>query len=314
MKRSLAVRLLQIFLVITGILLAVLWFFYTKDYSKHFRERKGSVASVSLHSKESSDPRRKSWLTLRSTSGMVVECGVLAPLDSSFRYPAIIVIGGKRTGKHAVDFAQNIPNLILVALDYPYEPKEGYTPLEFLSEVPEIRRALLDMVPSAMLVIDYLSRRADIDSSRIVLLGYSFGAQLVPAIMAHDKRPAVAAMVFGGGDIYSLIRHNVRRYEGPLTSECIAALGSLLLQPLEPLRYAREISPAPLLMINGLEDEQIPRESTERFYDEASKPKKIIWLESGHVNPVNVDLTHRIISTLIEELREKGIIRDSTVE
>jgi hypothetical protein len=171
-----------------------------------------------------------------------------------------------------------------------------------------VRNALLDMVPSAILAADYLFSRCDVDTAKLIVLGYSFGAPLVPAIVAHDRRASVAAMVYGGGELTSMIRHNVARYESWWMSEFVGRLGGLLLRPLEPMRYADKISPIPLVMINGLHDEQIPRSNTELFYQAAKEPKKLIWLPSHHVRPENEELTRQIISTLKEELRRLNIL------
>lgn len=308
MKRLVLRRSLQILLVIAGICLIALWVVLTKDYGEYFAERKGRLSSVSLTPVESDGHFRKAWLTLRGTDGLNVDCGMLTPADTTRRYPAIVLLGGKATGKYAVNYALNIEDVIIIAPDYPYEPRRSYTVLEFLGDVPEMRGALLDMVPSAMLLLDYLRQRSDVDTGRVVLLGYSFGAPLVPAIIAHDRRPAVAAMVYAGGDLHSLIRHNVRRHEGPIVSEVVATLGALLLDPLEPMRYAGRIPPTPLVMINGLHDEQIPRDNAEQFYNAVIGPKNIIWLESMHVHPKNVDLTRMIIDTLKAELGALGIL------
>jgi fermentation-respiration switch protein FrsA (DUF1100 family) len=117
-------------------------------------------------------------------------------------------------------------------------------------------------------------------------------------------------MVFGGGDLHGLIRPNVRRTESELISQFVAAVGGLMLRPLEPLRYATRISPIPLLMINGTEDEQIPRESPEDFYSAAAEPKKIVWIESAHVRKENIGLTRTIIRILKTELGKAGILSD----
>ena len=164
------------------------------------------------------------------------------------------------------------------------------------------------MVPSVMLLTDYLVQRPDVDSTKIVVLGYSFGAPFVPCILAHDKRSAVAAMVFGGGEMYSLIEHNVRRYEGSVASKFVGVIGGFLLHPLEPLRYADKISPVPLLMINGTDDEMIPRKNVELVFEKALEPKKLIWLRSGHVHPKKEELTRAIVETLRVELGTLGIV------
>jgi fermentation-respiration switch protein FrsA (DUF1100 family) len=61
-------------------------------------------------------------------------------------------------------------------------------------------------------------------------------------------------------------------------------------------------------MINGANDEQIPRHNTEILFNAALEPKKIVWLESKHVNTSNVELTRRIIATMKNELNRLKIM------
>ena len=283
---------------------------YTRDESSEFFARKGDLAHVSLEPLSSDSLFDRSWLTLESSTGLTVVNGLLTPSSRSTaggRYPAVILLGGKATGKYAVDYALGIRNIVLVAPDYPYEPRASYTVTEFLGDVPAIRQAILDMFPSVMLVMDYLHSRSDVDTTKIVLLGYSFGAPFIPAIAASDRRASVAAIVYGGGGMRTLIRHNVRRYRGALESELVGSASALLLRPVEPLRYVQDIAPMPLVMINGTEDEQIPRQNTMALFERAGEPKTLVWIESGHVHPRNVDLTQKIIASLSSELERLGI-------
>lgn len=302
-------RISLVLLVLLGVLLIGIWYLYTKDYREYFLTTRGKLTEVREKVADGTPQRKKSWLTLVNDRDFTVECGLLVPRGEPRRYPAIILLGGKATGKYAIDYALDIPDIILIAVDYPYDPRESYTIPQFLSDVPAIRTALFDMIPSVMLVTDYLWQRADVDTTRIVLLGYSFGAPFVPCLMANDHRPAVAAIVYGGGDLQSLIAHNVGRYEGKMTSELVGVLADILLHPLEPLRYVDRISPAPLVMINGANDEQVPRKNSELLFNAAREPKKQVWIESKHVNPANTELTKKIIGTLNEELKRLKILR-----
>lgn len=291
-------------LVLCGVYVAGL------DYDSYFLSGKGNLVETEITPFETDSVFRREWLSLRGDTGLKVECGVLVPVaaESGQRFPVVILMGGKATGKHAIDYALDISNVIIVAPDYPYTPRESYTLTEFLSDVPEMRRAALSMVPSVMLLTDYLWRQPNVDTTKLILLGYSFGAPFVPCISAHDRRAAVAAIVFGGGDLRGLIRHNVRRYRGPVVSDFVSVLASALLWPLEPLRYVDRISPMQLLMINGSEDEEVPPRYAEELFAKAREPKEIVWLEAHHVNPRNVELTKQIVATLKGELTKMGVL------
>ncbi|MCL5267918.1 MAG: hypothetical protein M1469_07435 [Bacteroidetes bacterium] len=281
-----------------------------RDYSGYFSNAKGNLVKSKITPFRTDSVFRHEWLSLESDRGLKVECGLLVPASEEkvSRYPVVILMGGKATGKHAVDYALDIRNVIIVAPDYSYSPRESYTMLEFLRDVPDMRRAALGMVPSVMLVTDYLWRRPDVDTTKLVLLGYSFGAPFVPCIAAYDRRAASAVIVFGGGDLRGLIRHNVRRYRGPFASELVSIFGGVLLYPLEPLRYVDRISPIPLIMINGTKDEQVPERYARELFVKAKQPKKLKWLDARHVNPRNVELTRRIVATLKEELVEMKVL------
>lgn len=308
MLRNILTRSAILLSLVTAALVSWVAYLALHDYSAEFLERKGNLASARTELRDGKADTEQQWLTLTSHSGLRVSCGLLVPRHITGRAPAIILLGGKATGKYAVDYALGIEDVIIVAPDYPYEPRPSYSISEFFGDIPAIRRALLDMVPSVMLVFDYLSTRYDVDTTHIILLGYSFGAPFVPCVIANDRRAAAGAMVYGGGDLPSLIRHNVRRYEGPVISTLVGAAGGILLHPLEPMRYVGRMAPVPLLMINGTGDEQIPRENAEMLFAAAREPKELVWIPSHHVNPQNVELTRRIIATLRERLVARGVL------
>ncbi|MDH3253029.1 MAG: alpha/beta hydrolase, partial [Ignavibacteria bacterium] len=103
--------------------------------------------------------------------------------------------------------------------------------------------------------------------------------------------------------------HNVRRYESGLVSEFVGILGGVLLRPLEPLRYVADVHPTPLLMINGSDDQLIPRDNVMKVFREGREPKKLIWIESRHVHPDHPELTARVVAVLSAQLDSLGILK-----
>lgn len=251
---------------------------------------------------------RRTLLTLKSSEGLVAEGAMLTPVDATTPLPVFIVLGGKQTGKEAVNYVTDLDDAIVLALDYPYEPRRSYSIGDVIEDLPKVRRAMLDMVPAVKLVVDHLSQMALVDTNRIVLVGYSFGAPFVPSMMAVDPRIDVAVMAYGGANVSSLVHHNVRRTEGAAFSAAIGAAAWVLLRPIEPLRFAEDISPRYALMINGTEDERIPRENVDALWTALGEPKERVWIESAHVHPTNVELTRTIIREMKQALMRKGIL------
>ena len=95
---------------------AILWvYFYTVDYGSYFNQRRGQLSSFSLRADGGDEHAGRFWLTLENDVGLRVDCGMLVPRDTIRRYPAIVLMGGKATGKYAVDYALGIRDAIIVA-------------------------------------------------------------------------------------------------------------------------------------------------------------------------------------------------------
>jgi hypothetical protein len=123
MKRALLKWSVGSLFILALLLCLTIVFLSWKDYSPYFQSTRGAHMTISIHPYASDAATQKSWLSIRIDDGFTVQAGLLAPHDSSKRYPAIILLGGKATGKYAVQYALNIDRVIILALDYPYEPR-----------------------------------------------------------------------------------------------------------------------------------------------------------------------------------------------
>ena len=276
------------------------------DHTEYFLERAGTLARSEERLAGESDGHMHFEVTLESSTGITAK-GLLKAPSGGGLHPALLVLGGVRTGRKTLEYIGYTKGIVMLALDYPYEGKTGNMSIwEFLGSVPRIRRAVLDTAPAARIAVDYLRQRDDVDPGRIIVIGGSLGAFFVPAHAAIDDRPAAAVMIYGAGDIQSILAasHDMPR----LVSRPAGWLGAVLLSPVEPLKYARLIGPRPVLMISGRHDERIPERSSRLLHEAASFPKTVLWIDRGHVT-VREEEFHTLISgLLIDWLVENGLV------
>jgi fermentation-respiration switch protein FrsA (DUF1100 family) len=61
-------------------------------------------------------------------------------------------------------------------------------------------------------------------------------------------------------------------------------IAASILRPLEPTHWVKRISPRPFLMINGNQDVSIPKQNVMELFESANDPKKLIWINSMHID------------------------------
>lgn len=113
---------------------------------------------------------------------------------------------------------------------------------------------------------DHLVQRADVDASRVILLGRSIGGGAVCALA--DQRPSAALILMS---TFTSARSFASRYLAP---------GFLVRDPFDNLSVV-ESYPKPVLIIHGKHDEVIPYRHGVSLYT-AAKQGKMITYDSGH--------------------------------
>ena len=278
-----------------------------KDYLPYFLERKSELVEATETVLEAGPEWDVVHLLLADERGVEVEAHLRVPHAPDTRRRALVILGGVGTGMRTIDYLGNTGNWLVMAVDYPYRgPRSGLSRGEFLAALPAMRRAVLDTVPASMLTVDYLERRGDVDPNRIVLAGGSFGALFTPALAAADERISAVAIFFGAGDLHALIDANL---ELPWPMKPVASwLGSVIVSPLEPLKYVHRIAPRPLFMLNGAGDEAMPEACARALHDRAGEPKTVVWLPVGHVNIRSPEFHRQVLDEFVYWLREIGFI------
>jgi pimeloyl-ACP methyl ester carboxylesterase len=280
-----------------------------RDFLPDFAARTSPLAEVTETLVEEHDEHRILRLKLVNERGIWVEAHLKIPAVGGPRHPVLITMGGAGTGRKPIDLLKNTGDWFILALDYPYHGDTGnMSDWEFLQIVPEARRALMETVPGSRMALDYLWRREDVDRDRVVLAGGSLGALFAPALAATEPRVSAVAIVFGAGDLQSVIRANL---DLPWPARPVVAwVGSVIVSPLEPLKYVHRIAPRPVFMLSGTEDDQMPLRASRLLHERAGEPKTIQWLPVGHVNIRDPEFHGRVLQTCMDWLAEIGFMTE----
>lgn len=246
-------------------------------------------------------------MTLRDDRQTWVNFLLQQPRDTTRKFPAVVILGGVDIGKETLRYLGNPGEVIIAAPAYPYDLSRVTSWWSGIREACRMREAAFRTVAGALLINDFLRERKNVDTNRVILAGYSFGAPFVPAVMHLDPRYKVAAILYGGGRIDKLVGHNIDTGFGPLNRILGGAIG-LLLAPIEPHRHIKYISPRPLVMIQGRFDEFMPPQLAQELFNRAGEPKEIIWLETEHMMPWKQDLINQVVMTLRRWLEQHGFL------
>lgn len=245
---------------------------------------------------------------IASDAGLATNGRLLRPgrsLESGFthrRYPAVLLNDGRELDSRAVDhLPRDFGDVVVLSLDYP-----AAFPLEIhlgdaLFHGQQLREAA-EQVPSLFsLGASYLAGRADVDSTRIAVAATSFAVPFAVISAAFDTRFRNVVLVYGAGDLDRVLAANLTLRPRALR-QAAAWLAMRPFRALEPERYAALIAPRPLIMVNGIDDPQMPRQAVEALFAAAREPKSIVWLRTGHLMPTDSTLIRALVDTALARL------------
>jgi fermentation-respiration switch protein FrsA (DUF1100 family) len=140
-------------------------------------------------------------------------------------------------------------------------------------------------------VIDYSVGLDNADRDMLALLGFSAGGAL--AIYAAARDPRVKAVVSGSSPAeFSFLENTMSaeswiklfRQIGLVRSEAFPPSLEKWqdeFQQVEPRKWINKISPRPVLLIHGEDDEVIPFEQAKALYEKAGGPKELVPVPGG---------------------------------
>lgn len=224
-----------------------------------------------------------------------VPANLYIPRKSEFKapYPAVLLqygTGGNKNTNYIVAIGELAvaKGLAVLTIDSPdrgerkdKEKKENIFDMHFFQYLGDYSRAT-----------DFLSSRKDLDAHRLAYIGISWGAITGVTYCAHDPRIQVVASLVGGGNFAGLI-------PGGAPDSLIDRTKAF-----DPYYNIAYIAPRPLLLVNVLHDQLVPRVMADALQAAAPKYAKKVWLDCDHFfNGVDrVVEANAVIDYVIEKL------------
>jgi fermentation-respiration switch protein FrsA (DUF1100 family) len=119
--------------------------------------------------------------------------------------------------------------------------------------------------------LDYVRKRADVDPTRLLVLGQSLGGTNAIAAVGAGNRAGVRAMAIEA-TFYSY---------SSIASDKIPGAGVLVSDTYSADRTIANLAPIPLLLLHGTADAVIPYAHSRRLFDKAREPKTLMTVEGG---------------------------------
>jgi dienelactone hydrolase len=223
--------------------------------------------------------------------------------------PVVVILGGYRTGRKALNHIPDPGPNAVVTYEYPLN-KETWDEGSWLAKIVKGRRAMHAVPDQVLAIVRWARAQPWAEAERTSVLGYSLGALFVPVAyrraQTYGERLGPGIMAFGGAHLRPIIRANLRMK--PAFARGLAAwLASAALRSLEPARHLPHLR-GEFLLINAKDDERIPVTSVEAMQALTPEPKTVVNLSSGHLTPRDQKLMTEVVRLSLEWLLERGAI------
>lgn len=272
----------------------------------YFDERSGQIETAVVEGSITEYGQLSESVQLESDSGLRVSFRVIRDVNERAPQPVLLVLGGHRTGKDAVDLFGDVNGQAIVGVDYPYDgPEKAKGAVAIARTIPLARRAFLDTIPAVSLVLDWLVDQDWVDENKVVLIGASLGVPFAAAVASRDERVTGLVLVHGAADNRAWMERQVaRRIETEFLHYPLSTvLNWLAYGPIfDTSKYVATISPRPVLIVGARHDERTPAGQSELLFDAAGDPRRLRFTAGQHIQPNRTEIITELLRITDEEL------------
>jgi hypothetical protein len=211
--------------------------------------------------------------------------------------PAVILVGGLRTGREALQHLPDLGRNAVITYEYPLGRdhwRRGFLP----AQLAAARAAALAVPRQLAGVVRWTRSQPWADPDRVNLVGVSLGALVLPAAQrtaaAHGERLGPSILAYGGIGLFDILRANLAQ-DGSVVAHGAAWVGSLGLRAIEPALHLPHLK-GEFLLINGRNDPRIPAPSAFGLHRLTPEPKEVHLLSAGHFDANDRELLDEILA------------------
>jgi hypothetical protein len=281
------------------------WFL--RDPEPEFDALQGILTAVQSEPAVLDGGVRETRYRLTGATGLQVQVAIREALaDSALpagtKRPVFLILGGQRRGAGAGALLGERSGIIIASLDYPFDGDQDAKGLALLAQVPAIRRAFYATPPGVSLALDHLLSLPRIDSTRIELVGASFGAPFATIAAARDPRVSRLWVAHGGGRPLLMIAKGLEPEIpfAPLRWPVAVVANVLASGPrFAPERFVGRVAPRPVIMLNAQDDERIPRASVDALWAAVREPREQVWLPGMHMQGSRPEVLRTLVDSVM---------------
>lgn len=298
-----------VLIVVLSITLSLIWLRWESSRPRDdwFSERHGQIETVATEESITKNGQLAESVRLISDSGLQVSFRTIRDVETDAPLPVLMILGGHRTGRDAVDLFGNVGRYSIVGVDYPYDgPDRVRGVIPIARTIPMARQAFLDTVPAVSLILDWLVEQAWVDEKRIILVGASLGVPFAATAAGRDRRITALMLVHGAADnrlwleVQVARRINTKLLHYPLATILYwLAYGPVL----DTSKHVAAVSPRPVLIIGARDDERTPAGQAELLFDAARDPKRLRFTDGQHIQPNRKEIVEQLLRIADEELK-----------